>query len=613
MKRGQLLTLVFIAFGLCSCLSVSPFDATDPLPYPAEYTARKDLSVDPGDSFFDYCNGTWLKNHPIPAPDKMIGGYYEADPAMEERVETLKKTVPDIGRFFELLDAIHTNPEASQAYIDAQKAKIPRPQSKEEAFLTLGRLIADGVDPWGAPIMPAFTVTWDKDHLVATLNPPIELPDLPMPNPPAPATLVPIVQTKAGGSAPELIARGIGMDPSEVYMNPSLQLFWSSFENKTLEQLCQIIDGAWDRYGVYVSPEKMGKTSLSSVRSNARASLGYTISYHLAKQFLTEAFKEKYLGFTREIQASLSHRIEKVDWLSQTTKANALEKLAHCGLYVAYPDQWYEDCVSSYANCETLVEAVHRNNRNIVLLTKNLAGTDDVFSHQLSSVIYDSNAEYVASDLTLCNAMYIPLFNCVVIYPALMMPPAAPDEGMSEACFYAAFVMIGHEFTHGFDSQGSKYDKYGNEQDWWTVADRMAFEDRTQNLINCYSHLEMEPGVVGRSGIYGDGARTLTENIADLGGFLTVLDAYQARLREQGFGGEELKNQLRKFYESYAHIWSVQYGDNKFSILQKSDVHSHARLRVNGVVMNTDLWYDLYDVDRNNLLYLPPERRTKIW
>lgn len=542
MKRGQLLTLVFIAFGLCSCLSVSPFDATDPLPYPAEYTARKDLSVDPGDSFFDYCNGTWLKNHPIPAPDKMIGGYYEADPAMEERVEILKKTVPDIGRFFELLDAIHTNPEASQAYIDAQKAKIARPQTREEAFLTLGRLIADGVDPWGAPIMPAFTVTWDKDHLVATLNPPIELPDLPMPNPPAPATLVPIVQTKAGGSAPELIARGIGMDPSEVYMNPALQLFWSSFENKTLEQLCQIVDGAWDRYGVYVSPEKMGKTSLSSVRSNARASLGYTISYHLAKQFLTEAFKEKYLGITREIQASLSHRIEKVDWLSQTTKANALEKLAHCGLYVAYPDQWYEDCVSSYANCETLVEAVHRNNRNIVLLTKNLAGTDDVFSHQLSSVIYDSNAEYVASDLTLCNAMYIPLFNCVVIYPALMMPPAAPDEGMSEACFYAAFVMIGHEFTHGFDSQGSKYDQYGNEQDWWTVADRMAFEDRTQNLINCYSHLEMEPGVVGRSGIYGDGARTLTENIADLGGFLTVLDAYQARLREQGFGGENSRN-----------------------------------------------------------------------
>ncbi|MBQ3743370.1 MAG: hypothetical protein II858_05895 [Bacteroidales bacterium] len=221
-----------------------------------------------------------------------------------------------------------------------------------------------------------------------------------------------------------------------------------------------------------------------------------------------------------------------MDWLSQTTKTNALDKLAHCGLYVAYPDQWYEDCVSSYANCETLVEAVHRNNRNI------------------ASVFMDSNGAVLSSDLTLCNAMYMPAFNCVVIYPALMMPPATPDEGMSEACFHAAFAMIGHELTHGFDSQGSKYDKYGHELDWWTVADRMAFEDRTQNLINCYSHLEMEPGVLGRSGIYGDGTRTLTENIADLGGFLTVLDAYQARLHEQGF--------------------------------------SRARLRVNGVVMNTD-------------------------
>ena len=84
-------------------------------------------------------------------------------------------------------------------------------------------------------------------------------------------------------------------------------------------------------------------------------------------------------------------------------------------------------------------------------------------------------------------------------------------------------------------------------------------------------------------------------------------------MKEEGYFGKVYDDQLQKFYESFGHLWCVQYDDNKFSILQKSDVHSHARLRVNGVVMNTDLWYELYDVDRNNLLYLPKNHRAYIW
>ncbi|MBP5558307.1 MAG: hypothetical protein J6X71_00895 [Bacteroidales bacterium] len=80
-----------------------------------------------------------------------------------------------------------------------------------------------------------------------------------------------------------------------------------------------------------------------------------------------------------------------------------------------------------------------------------------------------------------------------------------------------------------------------------------------------------------------------------------------------GYSGENLKNQLRKYYESYADVWKTVYSDTKLSSFPKKDEHSHARLRVNGVVMNTDLWYDLYGVDRNNILYLPPERRAVIW
>ena len=123
--------------------------------------------------------------------------------------------------------------------------------------------------------------------------------------------------------------------------------------------------------------------------------------------------------------------------------------------------------------------------------------------------------------------------------------------------------------------------------------------------------MEMDPDRY--SGVYGDGRRTLFENIADLGGFLTALDAYKARLKADGYFGKVYDDQLRKFYESFANVWCIQYSSEKFWILKESDVHSHARLRVNGVVMNTDLWYELYDVDRNNYLYLPKDRRTYIW
>ena len=170
---------------------------------------------------------------------------------------------------------------------------------------------------------------------------------------------------------------------------------------------------------------------------------------------------------------------------------------------------------------------------------------------------------------------------------------------------------MGHEMTHGFDNNGAEYDAVGKQHNWWTVADKMAFQDRQKTMILCYNNLEFDPEEM--PGQYGNGERTLGENIADLGGFLACLDAYKAQLKAEGYSGENYKEQLRKFYESYADVWCVKYGPDKLNILINSDVHSPARIRVNGVVMNTDLWYDLYGINRNHKLYLPKERRTYIW
>lgn len=566
---------------------------------------NKDLSVDPGDSFFDYCNGSWLKKTPIPASGS-TGGIYDQTPAMEQRVEQLKAENADIRRFFELLDAASGQPEASKTFLDAQKARFPRPTTKEELFITLGKMLADGFRLWGHPILPAWAVMYKEGRMVGVITPPM----MSVPTtPPAidPDQLVPLSATKAGNanSAVSLIIQGIGQDPSLFFIDPQAEPTWEMLENKSLDELLEFYDNGWKFYENFAAEQLT-----DDVRNNARFALSYILSYQLVQKYVSPAFKDKYLNLTKEIQASLRKRIERVEWMSQTTKNNALEKLDCCGLFVAYPDQWYEDGLADLAGCATLAEAVYRGNYGQARVKEHVMGGTDAFSMQIISATIGSTG-FIPTDLSLVNSFYSATCNSIFIYPAILLPPIMP-ENVSEAYQYAVLTVIGHEFTHGFDSStGSRYDKMGVERNWWTVADQMAFEERRDLLANCYSHMEVDP--VRAPGVYSDGMNTQGEDIADLGGFLAVLDAYKAHLKAEGFSGEGLREQLRKYYESYADLWKSVYSDTKLATFPKKDEHSHARLRVNGVVMNTDLWYELYDVDRNNIQYLPPERRAVIW
>ena len=608
---------LFAVFTVLSCEKDRSIEVTDPYPFPESYTACKDNSVAPGDSFFDYCNGAWLAANPIPAdPSQVLGGLYDAEEVMDARVEQLKAEVPDLKKFFSLIEQIHGTPEQSHAYIDAQKAKYSKPKSLEDAYRTVGKMYMDGVNAIGIA-----TVTWwDKDIIKFAIYPPI--PDF---VPPTPGELQASdhVLTKVDKSSPQaLIAEGLGLDPSLIMSDPDIEALWKTAQDKySLDDLCQMMQDCWGYYEAFadeagLAAYNVGKSSFTvktveSLKSDAKGELGYTLSYYLQQKFIPQSLKDKYLGITKEVQAALRKRIQAVDWMSETTKKNALDKLDNMQLNVAFPDTWYTDCIPSLADCQSLPEAVQRLKAGNARLFRSYVGTDDTFSYLLTTQGLNSNGELMPMDLTLINAAYNPNYNSVNIYPAILLPPAMPEEGVSEACYYAAFVMIGHEFTHAFDTEGAKFDKYGKNVNWWTVADLMAFQDRKQNLIRTYSNLELDP--VRAPLVFCDGERTQTENIADLGGFMAVLDAYMARLDSQGFKGESRNDQLRKFYEAYAHVWCIQYGDNKFDILKKSDLHSHARLRTNGVVMNTDLWYDLYNVTRDHKLYLPEERRAYIW
>ena len=610
--------LLFTAVAIIACEKDKPISVKDPLPMPSGMEENKDLSVKPGDSFYDYCNGSWQKKTPIPDTGSS-GGIYDQMPAMEQRMEQLKAENADVHRFYELLDAASGQPAASKTFLDAQKARFPRPTTKEDLFITFGKMLAEGFPLWGHPILPTWSVVYKEGRMVGVITPPLTDVPLPIPaidpdvlvplTPPAIDSdqLVPLTATKAGeaDSPVSLIIRGMGQDPSMFFNDPQADPTWEKFGNKSLEELLEYYDDAWKYYEDFAAEQLTDKE-----RGDAKFAFSYTLSYQLVQKYISPAFKDKYVNITKEIQASLRKRIQNVEWMSQTTKDNAIEKLDYCGLNVAYPDQWYEDGLADMTGCATLAEAVWRGNRGQARVKGHVMGGTDVFSMQIMSSTISSSG-FIPTDLSLVNSFYSPTSNCIFIYPAMLLPPIMP-ENVSQAYEFAVFTVIGHEFTHGFDSNtGSKYDKVGVKRNWWTVADQMAFEERRDILANCYSHMEVDPERA--PGVYSDGMVTQGEDIADLGGFLAVLDAYKARLEADGYSGETLREQLRKYYESYADLWKVAYSNDKLATFPKKDSHSHARLRVNGVVMNTDLWYDLYNVDRNNILYLPPERRAVIW
>ena len=607
-------------FTACSKDDVAEIpSATDPYPYPADYTANKDLSVNPGDSFYDYCNGTWLKNHPISDdPNKTLGGIYAAKEAMEERVEEVKKSVPDISHFFTLTDHMHDYSKESRDYITALMAKYKKPTTKEEAYRTLGKMFMDGID------VVNLSLVWDKDKLKAVILPGSSRNTQQYIEQLQSQERRSLSANRAGGgeTAIALVAEGMCIDPAMLQMSEVEILRWNDvWESYTLDDLYQLMQSALLLYKAYadeaglaeynkgLSPED--QATMKSLRNDARLELNYVMSYHLQQKYLSQEMKDKYVNITKEIQAALRKRIARVDWMSETTKNNAIDKLNHCHMNVAYPDTWHKECLPTITDCKTMVEMLHRLKAANALLAAKLVGTDDLFTDMLMSSMQSSNGDPMPTDLSLVNAIYMPSNNSITIYPAMLLSPLMPSGNVSEACSYAVFTIIGHEFTHGFDNNGAEWDKYGAHKNWWTVADRMNFEERSANLVSTFNLLELDPE---RDPLFFcDGKRTLGENIADLGGFLAALDAYQMRLDQQGFTGETRNEQLRKFYESYAHLWCIQYGENTFEILKHDDVHAHGRLRVNGVVMNTDLWYNLYNVNQNHLLYLPVNRRAYIW
>lgn len=225
--------------------------------------------------------------------------------------------------------------------------------------------------------------------------------------------------------------------------------------------------------------------------------------------------------------------------------------------------------------------------------------------------------------LSTFNAFYYSSGNYMNILAAFIMPPAF-DGQQNEAHNFATMTVWGHEITHGFDTEGAKYNTVGDLGSLWASdADSQEFQRRTGQLAALYNSFDVMPL---EAGVKADGEYTLAENVADLGGFLIAYDAYASYLDSHGFKGDGRRLQLQRFYQAVAYMfsakWTAEYARirtvgndpaaSKPSPYTK-DNHSMFRERVNGVVCNADSWYDLFGVKPDNKLYLAPESRIRIW
>ena len=315
---------------------------------------------------------------------------------------------------------------------------------------------------------------------------------------------------------------------------------------------------------------------------------------YVAKYF-PESEKARVESMVFNIQKAFSKHIEALDWMSEETKAKAQEKLAAFTVKIGYPNKWKDYSTLTVDPAKSYWENVVEANRWYT-------------ADAMAEVGKPVDREKWLMPPQMVNAYYMPTTN-EICFPAAILQPPFYNPNADDAVNYGAIgVVIAHEMTHGFDDQGSQFDKVGNMNDWWTAEDRAAFEAKTNILVEQFNAIEILPG------LYADGKYSLGENIADQGGlrlaFTGLVDYAWANGRPEdidGFTGEQ------RFYIGYATLWAQNITDQEKERLTKVDVHSLGRNRVNATLRNIQSFYDAFGITEADAMYMPVEERVIIW
>lgn len=321
--------------------------------------------------------------------------------------------------------------------------------------------------------------------------------------------------------------------------------------------------------------------------------LGHLVGkVYVQKHFKPEA-KQRMSELVENLREAYKQSIIDLEWMSENTKKQALEKLAKFTPKIGYPDKWQDysaleiipgDLFGNYQRA-----ALYNHNRQINKLGKPIDKTEWGMTPQTVNAYYNS-------------------VNNEIVFPAAILQPPFFNMSADDAVNYGGIgAVIGHEMGHGFDDQGSKSDGDGVLRNWWTEKDLEEFKMRTGQLVEQYNHFEALPEE------FVNGQLTLGENIGDLGGMTVAHKAYMLSLNGKespvldGFTGEE------RFFMGWAQVWAYKFRDEALKLRLKTDPHSPAPFRTNGTLMNMPEFMKVYDVKQGDKMYRKPEERVKIW
>jgi endothelin-converting enzyme/putative endopeptidase len=346
----------------------------------------------------------------------------------------------------------------------------------------------------------------------------------------------------------------------------------------------------FDFYGKIMNgkkePEPLWKRSIDKCENV----LGELIGNIYRQTYFSKESKHKAETLVDFIKTELNTTLVNLSWMEQQTKNKALAKLNKMKVKIGYPEKLEK-------NYDTLVI-----DQNKTYLENMLWSNIFLNKYELSYLYKPVNKDKWSMFSYEVNAYYNPSLNEIVFPAGILQEPFFSYNQSDEKNFGGIGTVIGHEITHGFDDQGSRFDENGNLNDWWSNNDKQKYKERTTIIQNQYNNFSIEGNNV-------NGKLTLGENIADIGG---VHIAYKA-LQNYLIQNNKLNGNLKDFFINYANIWKNKTTSEYTKELLLNDPHSPAIFRVNGTLSNIDEFYKLFDINEGDKLFIPKENRGEIW
>ncbi len=349
----------------------------------------------------------------------------------------------------------------------------------------------------------------------------------------------------------------------------------------------------FDFYGKTLSGRKENQPRWKRAVGTVNGMLGEAVGQMYVEKYFPAAAKERMVQLVKNLQTALGERIRNLEWMGDSTKTKAIEKLNSFYVKVGYPDKWRD-----YTALDVEKDSYWANVKR---------ATKFELDYELAKAGKPVDRDEWGMTPQTVNAYYNPTTN-EICFPAGILQYPFFDMNADDAFNYGAIgVVIGHEMTHGFDDQGRQFDKDGNLKDWWTPEDAERFNTRAQVMVNFFDSIQVLPG------LHANGSLTLGENIADHGGLQVSFQAFKNATKDAPLGVVDGFTPEQRFFLSYAGVWAGNVRDEQIRLQTKSDPHSLGRWRVNGALPQIGAWYEAFNITENDSMYLAPEKRVSIW